>query len=202
MKRLKAFFTLTLLGGLAVVLPLTIFLIIFQWLFVMVTGAIQPLTDWITAHADVKELVADIIVVMTIVGVCFVIGLLVKTGVGRWLHGIFDTALTKLAPGYRVIRELVSQFLGSDDTASLFNGKVCKARIYGYDNPVEVTAIVTDEYSQEGVKLYTVFVPTAPIPTSGMVYHLPVECVTLLPDVSVETAMKTVIACGAGSSSL
>ncbi len=202
MKRLKAFFTLTLLGGLAVVLPLTIFLIIFQWLFVMVTGAIQPLTDWITAHADVKELVADIIVVMTIVGVCFVIGLLVKTGVGRWLHGIFDTALTKLAPGYRVIRELVSQFLGSDDTASLFNGKVCKARIYGCDNPVEVTAIVTDEYSQEGVKLYTVFVPTAPIPTSGMVYHLPVECVTLLLDVSVETAMKTVIACGAGSSSL
>lgn len=202
MKRLKAFFTLTLLGGMAVVLPLTIFLVIFQWLFIMVTGAIQPLTDWLTAHSDMKELVADMIVVMMIVGICFVIGLLVKTGVGRWLHGIFDKALTKLAPGYRVIRELVSQFLGSDDSASLFNGKVCKARIYGADNPVEVTAIVTDEYESDGVSVYTVFAPTAPIPTSGMVYHLPVECVKLLPGVSVEAAMKTVIACGAGSSSL
>lgn len=202
MKRLKAFFTLTLFGGLAVVLPLTIFLVIFQWLFVMVTGAIQPLTDWLTAHTDMKELVADIIVVLTIVAACFIIGLLVKTGVGRWLHNMFDKALTKLAPGYRVIRELVSQFLGSDDSASLFNGKVCKARIYGADNPVEVTAIVTDEYTRNGADVYTVFVPTAPIPTSGMVYHLPVSCVTLLPEVSVEVAMKTVIACGSGSSCL
>lgn len=202
MKRLKAFFTLTLLGGMAVVLPLTIFLVIFQWLFVMVTGAIQPLTDWLTTHTELKELFADIIVVFTIVVACFVIGLLVKTGIGRWLHGIFDQALTKLAPGYRVIRELVSQFLGSDDSASLFNGKVCKARIYGVDNPVEVTAIITDEYQVDGLDILTVFVPTAPIPTSGMVYHLPSDCVQLLPDISVEVAMKTVIACGAGSKSL
>lgn len=66
MKRLKAFFTLTLLGGMAVVLPLTIFLVIFQWLFVMVTGAIQPLTDWLTTHTELKELFADIIVVFTL----------------------------------------------------------------------------------------------------------------------------------------
>ncbi len=199
MKRLKAFFTLTLLGGLAVVLPLTIFLMIFEWLFVLVTEAIQPLTDWLTAYADVKELVADIIVVLTIVGVCFAIGLLVKTGVGRWLHRVFDNSLSKLAPGYRIIRELVSQFLGSDDSASLFNGKVCKARIYGADNPVAVTAIVTDEYESNGQAIYTVFVPTAPIPSSGMVYHLPLSCVELLPNISVEAAMRTVIACGTGS---
>ena len=199
MKRLKAFFTLTLLGGLAVVLPLTIFLMIFEWLFVLVTEAIQPLTDWLTAYADVKELVADIIVVLSIVGVCFAIGLLVKTGVGRWLHRVFDNSLSKLAPGYRIIRELVSQFLGSDDSASLFNGKVCKARIYGADNPVAVTAIVTDEYESNGQAIYTVFVPTAPIPSSGMVYHLPLSCVELLPNISVEAAMRTVIACGTGS---
>ena len=199
MKRLKVFFTLTLLGGLAVVLPLTIFLMIFQWLFVLVTEAIQPLTDWLTAHADVRELMADILVVLTIIGVCFAIGLLVKTGVGRWLHSIFDNSLSKLAPGYRMIRELVSQFLGSDDSASLFSGKVCKARIYGADNPVAVTAIVTDEYDNNGQAIYTVFVPTAPIPSSGMVYHLPLDCVELLPSISVEAAMRTVIACGSGS---
>ena len=199
MKRLKAFFTLTLLGGLAVVLPLTIFLVIFQWLFVMVTGVIQPLTDWLTAHADVNELMADMIVVVTIVGVCFAIGLLVKTGIGRWLHSVFDKSLSKLAPGYRMIRELVSQFLGSDDSNSVFSGKVCKARIYGADNPVAVTAIVTDEYESNGQAIYTVFVPTAPIPSSGMVYHLPLDCVELLPNITVEAAMRTVIACGTGS---
>jgi len=202
MKRLKTFFTLTLLGGLAVVLPVTILLVIFQWLFVLVTNAIQPLTDWLVSRSDFRELAADMIVVTTILASCFLIGLLVKTGVGRWLHRVFDRSLSKLAPGYRVIRDLVSQFLGSDDTASLFNGKVCKASIFGVSSPVTVTAIVTDEYSVGGDVIYTVFVPTAPIPTSGMVYHLPQACIVLLPHVTVEAAMRTVIACGAGSSRL
>ena len=61
-----------------------------------------------------------------------------------------------------------------------------------------VTAIVTAKH-QRG---FTVFVPTAPVPTSGIVYHVPAESVQLMPDVSVEQAMKTVIACGAGSQSL
>lgn len=61
---------------------------------------------------------------------------------------------------------------------------------------VSVTAIVTAKHVNGD---YTVYVPTAPIPTSGFVYHLAAECVDLLPHVGVEEAMRTVIACGSGS---
>jgi uncharacterized membrane protein len=61
---------------------------------------------------------------------------------------------------------------------------------------VSVTGIVTARHANGD---YTVYVPTAPIPTSGFVYHLAADCVELLPHISVETAMRTVISCGSGS---
>jgi len=196
MKRLQTFLTLTLLGGMTVVLPVVILAILFQWLFGLVTNSIQPMTDWLSHYAEIKEIVADAIVVLIILATCFLIGLLIKTGVGRWLHHWLDRVLGRLAPGYKTIREIVSQFLGGENDESLLNGQVCKAWIFGAQSPASMTAIVTATHSDGS---YSVFVPTAPIPTSGLVYHLPEDCVQLLPHISVETAMRTVIACGAGS---
>ena len=196
MKRLQTFITLTLLGGLTVVLPVAILAILFQWLFGLVTTSIQPMTDWLTRYAEIKEIVADAIVVLIILATCFLIGLLIKTSVGRWLHHWLDRVLGRLAPGYKTIREIVSQFLGGENEESLLNGQVCKAWVFGAQSPASMTAIVTATHRDGS---YSVFVPTAPIPTSGMVYHLPRDCVELLPHISVETAMRTVIACGAGS---
>jgi len=45
-------------------------------------------------------------------------------------------------------------------------------------------------------------VPTGPNPTSGMIYHLPAEQVEILPNIKVDSAMRTVISCGAGSDEL
>jgi len=196
MKRLQTFLTLTLLGGMTVVLPVAILAILFQWLFGLVTNSIQPMTDWLSHYAEIKEIVADAIVVLIILATCFLIGLLIKTGVGRWLHHWLDRVLGRLAPGYKTIREIVSQFLGGENDESLLNGQVCKAWVFGPHSPASMTAIVTATHSDGS---YSVFVPTAPIPTSGIVYHLPGACVELLPHISVETAMRTVIACGAGS---
>ena len=61
---------------------------------------------------------------------------------------------------------------------------------------MEVTAIITS-YHQDG--RVTVFVPTAPVPTSGLTFHLDRALVTELPGVSVEEAMRTIISCGTGS---
>lgn len=194
MKKLRSFIALTFLGGITVVLPIAILMILFQWLFALITDVIQPLTNILTSRADIRELMADATVLLLLVSVCFGIGLLIKTGLGGWLHRWLDKGLAKFAPGYSTIRDIVVQFVGGSDEASILNGQVALVQLYG-DHELWVTAIVTAEHSFG----YTVFVPTAPMPTSGMVYHLPASNVQLLPDVSVEQAMKTVIACGAGS---
>ena len=136
---------------------------------------------------------------MLILGSCFAVGLLIRTRLGNWMHGHMEIWLTRLAPGYRTIRAIVTQLLGGRGETTLLSGQTALAKIYGADSPVTVTAIVT---SRHGDGAYTVFVPTAPIPTSGMTYHLPADCVQILAHVSVEEAMRTIIACGSGSAEM
>lgn len=187
-----------MLGGLTVILPVTILAVLLGWLFNVITDLIAPLSRLLTAHLHISGLLAEGLVLLMILGVFFCIGLLVKTSVGRWLHHWMDVGLAKFAPGYRIIRDIVVQFVGGNEENSLLNGEVALVRLYGNICDIQVTGIVTAKY--EGG--FTVFVPTAPMPTSGMVYHVPQEFVTLLPEAGVEQALRTVIACGAGSQAL
>ncbi len=196
MKRWQSFVGLTLLGGLMVALPLAIFIFILQWLLGLVTAVIAPISSWLSSWAPLAEQVADILGIVLVLGVFFLIGLAVKTSVGRWIHNRVDQWLTRFAPGYSTIREVVMQFFGGENNTSLLRGQVCRAYIMGRQNPVSVTAIVTARHSNGDC---TVYVPTAPIPSSGFVYHLKEDCVELLPHISVEAAMRTVISCGSGS---
>ena len=198
MSKIKSFLGLTLLGGIAVVLPIAILVVLFRWLFALVTGFIQPLSDLLISEAGIQSLVADLLVVVVSLGLCFTIGLLVKTGLGRWLHYWLDTGLVKFAPGYRTIRDLVMQFMGGDSETSLLRGQVALVRLYGDVSEIWVTCIITARYGD----ICTVFAPTAPVPTSGMVYHVPSKYVQMLPNVTVEQAMKTVIGCGSGSQTI
>lgn len=198
MQRLKSFIGLTVLGGLTVILPVTVLAVLVSWLFYVITDLIAPLSALLSTHFRIPVLLADWLVLLMIVAAFFCIGLLVKTGVGRWLHHWMDVGLAKFAPGYRTIRDIVVQFVGGNEENSLLKGQVALVKLYGNINDIQVTGIVTAKYDGG----FTVFVPTAPMPTSGMTYHVPQELVTLLPEVGVEQALRTVIACGAGSQAL
>lgn len=196
MKRLQSFLTLSLLGGFMVVLPIFIFILLLDWLFGLITGLISPLSDLLTSWTPLAKYAADLLGIAIMLGLCFLVGIGIKTRIGGILHDSLDQWLMKLAPGYKTIREVVMQFLGGEGNTSLLRGQVCRAYLMGRAHGVSVTGIVTATHANGD---YTVYVPTAPIPTSGFVYHLTPECVDLLPHIGVETAMRTVIACGSGS---
>jgi uncharacterized membrane protein len=196
MKRLRSFVSITLIGGFMVILPIAIFLWLVEWLLDVVRSIIQPLSHWLVEQTAFTNVMADVLGVLLLLCSFFLIGLFIKTSVGEWVHDQLDAWLTRLAPGYKTIREVVSQLLGGEGNTSLLKGEVCRAYIMGRAAGVSVTAIVT---AKHGNGDYTVYAPTAPIPTSGFVYHLSAECVDLLPHISVEAAMRTVIACGSGS---
>ena len=58
-----------------------------------------------------------------------------------------------------------------------------------------MTGFITDEHPDGS---YTVFVPTAPNPTTGFVFHLKAGRVHPV-SVGVDEAFRSIIACGAGS---
>lgn len=190
MNSIKSFVKTTLLGGLVVLLPIGILAAVFMWLFNLVKGIIQPLTDVVMAKSDMRELVAMAVVIAILVASCFVVGVIVRTQVGRFVHGKLEAHVLRIAPGYKLIKETVLQFLGN--RPSPFSS-VALVRIYG--NETLVTAFVTERHANGW---YSVFVPTGPNPTSGNIYHLKPEYVQHV-DQPVEDVMRSIISCGAGS---
>ncbi len=193
MDKIKAFFLTSVLGGVTVILPTVILISVFSWLFNFVRKLIAPITNLLVSKSEIHSLLADVIVIIIIIGVCFAVGILVKTRFGKFLHRLVEEKLLKVAPGYTLIKETVLQIIGNKKSPF---SSVALVQIFG--NETMVTAFVTDEH-EDG--RFSVFVPTGPNPTSGNIYHLKSEYVHPV-SVSVEDAMRSIISCGAGSSTL
>ncbi|THB65358.1 MAG: DUF502 domain-containing protein [Gammaproteobacteria bacterium] len=196
MKKFEAFIKASILGGIVIVLPLAILAFFFNWLFTTITDLIQPMTDFVANRYSIPEITADIAVIVMVVIGCFIIGVIVSTTIGKFFYSWLDKYLLKHVPGYKIIKEVVIQFLG-DKSSSLFtNGEVVRAQIFGKSVDTKVTGLLTCKHSDGTL---TIFVPTGPNPTSGNIYHLPPEQVERFPDASIEDMMRSIIACGAGS---
>ncbi|MFC1852627.1 hypothetical protein ACFL27_20710, partial [candidate division CSSED10-310 bacterium] len=66
MRKLKIFIRTSLLGGLSVILPITILIFVFTWVFNLVTDIIQPITNFVMAKSALREIIADVLVIITI----------------------------------------------------------------------------------------------------------------------------------------
>ncbi len=197
MKKLKSYIGLTLLGGMLVILPFTVLVLVVTWVWNSFGRMIEPISVPITNLLNLPPIAADFLVLLSFLVLCLVVGLVVRTTVGRWLHMTFDNWMTRIVPGYRTIREMIKQILGGGDDS--LTGEVVLAHIFGEDCPSMMVGILTSKHDNG---LVTVYVPTAPIPTSGLTYHIPESAVEYLDNISVEEAMRTVIACGAGSADM
>jgi uncharacterized membrane protein len=196
MKQLNEFIKTSLIGGIVVVLPVAILIFLFKWLFALVTNIIQPLTNLIikiTVQSRVQELLADITALSVIIVSCFVIGVFVRTKVGTYIYHNIENRILRAAPGYSLIKETVMSFLGGKKAPF---SKVALVEIFAQGTLV--SAFITDEHADGS---YTVFVPTAPNPTSGYVVHVEGQYVHPV-NVPVEDAMRSIISCGAGSKKL
>lgn len=197
LNRTKIFFKTTILGGVIVILPSIILIFAFKWLFGMVGNGIKPLTDLVVSNITLPDrydqLIATAIVLTVIILGCFAVGLFVRTRMGQIIYSSFEGSVLSKAPGYKMVKETVNQFLGKKESPF---SSVALVRIF--ENETKVTAFITDRHEDGTV---TVFVPTGPNPTSGFIYHLNEQYVHPV-DVTVEDAMRSVISCGAGSEKL
>ena len=193
MIKLKQFLTNTFLGGVLIVLPLVILFLVFRSLFLFVLDNVDPLVQVVIQTAMVGKPLAVLITIGIILGVCFFLGLFIRTAVGRFIYAFFEKNVFLRIPGFRIIKETVTQLLGSQK--NLFKG-VALVDLYG--SGTLVTAFITDRQIDGTV---TVFIPSAPAPTAGFIYHVKAENIYEI-DYPVDLAMKSIISFGAGSNSL
>ena len=193
MSRLKNFIQTSLIGGVAVILPVALSVFLLMWLFRMVTGIIRPLTTMVFAKSNIQVVFADAIVITIILFACFFVGVAIRTRLGIFIQESLEDYILKFAPGYSIIKETVMQFLGKKKFP--FSPVVL---VRAFENDTLMTGFVTDEHPGG---LCTVFVPTGPNVTTGFVFHLSRDNVYPL-DVSADQAIRSVISCGVGSGKL
>ncbi len=190
-KRKQSFVKTTLFGGLVVILPVVLLILIFSWIWRWITRLIAPLASFLTAKSQLQGIYASLIALTLLILICFLIGLIVRTRVGAFFHRELERRFFKIAPGYNLLREIVNQIFGKRDHPFMQ-----AALVDPFNSDCWMTGLITDSYQD---KMYTVFVPSGLNPTTGLVFHLPAARVKKL-QIPLEEAMRTIIACGAGSS--
>ena len=190
MNRLREFLKTTILGGLLIVLPIYILVLVFKWFFEFVIDNIRPIVYVLIETVRLHEFIASILAIIITLLLFFAIGLVVKTRLGKFTIDFIEENFLSKLPFYKMIKETVLQLVGNEK--NLFKA-VALVNLFG--NETLITAFVTEEHNNG---MYTVFVPSGPAPTAGFVYHLKKEHVHIV-DYPIEKAMKTIFSLGAGS---
>ncbi|TMI86254.1 MAG: DUF502 domain-containing protein [Bacteroidetes bacterium] len=170
MKKLGTFIKVTIAGGILFLIPLGVVVLILSKVF----NFLQPLSAALARRLPFSKIagigIATLISILFLFLICFVAGLFIKTklikGIIQWLE---DHVLVYI-PGYSTIKALTTNMLTKEGTS-----KWKPASVFIDDN--EVICFVIDESEN----YCTVYMPSAPSPSSGAVGARERSKVTYLP---------------------
>lgn len=191
LQRIKNLIKPALMGGLVVLLPSFLLINILIWLSGVVNTATLPMVRFISNQLELPLWVSQAMVLLLILFICLFTGLLIQNRLGAFLINRTESLILNRFPGYQSLKELVGYFL-SPEKKSAFSQPVL-ACPWGDDTWLTAFLVDGDDV------LATVFVPTGPNPSTGLILHIPREKIRPL-NVSSSDAFKSVIGCGVGSS--
>ena len=186
MKFAREFITSTVVGGLFVVVPVYLAVLLLLKGMQSVGALVRPVAALLPEWMPAEGLVSLLLVLV----ICFVVGMAVRTKKGRAARKRLEVLFEKL-PGYDMLRGLTRQLAGDADQEAW---KPVLAEI----EEALVPAFIIEELADGR---FTVFVPSVPTPFAGAVYILDPARVHLV-DVPFTKAVRTISRWGSGSSEL
>ncbi|WP_194974274.1 DUF502 domain-containing protein [Aquiflexum lacus] len=152
-----------------------------------------PISSLLDNNAESPPLIINVMALLILIALIFIIGLFLRNARStRYFKSFEDNYLLQI-PLYSTLQEIIAQFTGLKKMP--FSQVVL---VDPYNTGVLMTGFVTEIVSKD---LYTIFVPTAPNPMNGNIYHVPISQLRFL-DIEPEKAMRSVIGMGTGSSIL
>jgi uncharacterized membrane protein len=187
MKFAREFLANVLVGGLLIVLPIYLAVLVLLKGMQSVAALVRPLTLLVPAWLPAENLLSLALVLV----VCFLIGIAVRTRVGRILRERIERSLFEKLPGYALFRSLTQRLAGEGRESAW------KPALVEIEEAL-VPAFIIEEF-EDG--RFTVFVPSVPTPLAGAVYILSRERVHAL-DVPFTQAISSISRWGSGSKEL
>ena len=187
MKGIAEFTKTTLIGGVLIVLPIYLSILLLAKTIMGLLALLRPVTAQIPADVQLRTMIAILIVI----AVCFVAGVLVRTDKGLRAKNALEHTIFERIPGYSLLRGLTGRVAGAREDATFAVALV------------EIEEALVPAFIIEDLKdgSYTVFVPSVPTPAAGAVYILARERVHRL-DVPFATGVAVISKWGMGAGAL
>ncbi len=184
MKTLAEFTKTTLIGGVLVILPIYVAILLLAKAVQGLLGLLAPVTAQLPAGVEFRQIIA----ILLLVAVCFVVGLIVRTGPGLRAKNAFEQVVLEKLPGYTFLRGMAKRLTGSSEEQTLQPALV------------EIEDALCPAFLVEELEdgSFTVLVPSAPTPMAGSIYILPGDRVHPV-DVSFAKAIGVFSKWGTGS---
>lgn len=187
MKESLRFVTRAVLGGLLVLVPVYLAILVLLKGMKSVAALVRPLAsllpDWFPAEKALSLILFLLI--------CFLIGVALLTRRGRRVRERVERGFFERIPGYALFRSLTQQVTGDKRQTAW------KPALVEIEDAL-VPSFIIEEFDDGR---YTVFVPSIPTPLAGAVYILDRKRVHPL-DVPFAQGLKTVSRWGSGSKEL
>ena len=187
MKYARELFTSTLVGGMFVVVPVYLAVLLLLKGMKSAGTLVRPfaalLPDWIPAE--------DFFALVLVLALCFVVGVAIRTRTGRAIRERMEMVFFERLPGYGLLRSLTQRLAGDSDQ------EAWKPALIELEDAL-VPAFIIEELDDGR---FTIFVPSVPTPLAGAVYILSRERVHIL-DVPFTQAIRSISRWGSGSRDL
>jgi uncharacterized membrane protein len=187
MKYAREFIWSTVVGGVFIVVPLYLAILLLLKGMKSVAGLVRPIAaifpDWLPAE--------NLFSLLLVLVVCFVVGVAVRTRTGRVVRERIEKAFFERLPGYALLRSLTQRLAGEGEEQTW---QPALAEI----EDALVPAFIIEELDDGRL---TIFVPSVPTPLAGAVYVIDRARVHIL-DIPFTQAVSAVSRWGSGSKNL
>jgi len=187
MKAFRELVVSTVVGGLFIVVPVYLAVILLLKAMQAVAGLVRPfaalLPDWVPAEGFFSLLL--------VIALCFIVGTAARTRAGRAARESMERLFFERLPGYGLLRSLTQRLAGDTEQSAWTPALV----------EIEDALVPGFIIEEVGDDRLTVFVPSVPTPLAGAVYVLARARVHPL-DVPFTQAIRSISRWGSGSAEL
>jgi uncharacterized membrane protein len=185
-------------AGLVVIVPIAAAILALIWIFNSIDNILQPVIRDIITWFDpgyTREKIIGLGFVITIL-LIFITGMIASNYVGHKLIKFGESMLARV-PIFRQIYAAIKQVVDAISGAN-FN-KAAFRKVVFVEFPLKgmktIAFVTNEQVDPRGNKLYSIYIPTSPTPTSGY-YMIATTDKVVLSDITVDMAMKMVISGG------
>lgn len=187
MRAIAEFTRTTLVGGVLVVLPVYLSVLLLLKAILGLRELVAPIAQGLPVSLQFPEVIA----LLLLIAVSFVCGIAVRTGPGLRAKNAIERTLLEKIPGYALIRGLAGRLVGKteEETFTVVLAEIEEAL---------VPAFLVEDCGEDQC---AIFVPSVPTPAAGAIYIIPKSRVHPV-DVPFTQAVSVISKWGAGAGGL